>query len=57
MNSDFSLHRVGSIAVATTMWQHYAVIYIAVGLLLTFIVVFRRLKFDQKNIVWSDLLA
>ena len=42
--SDFSLPRVGSIAVVTTMWQHYAVIYIAVGLLLTFIVVFRRFE-------------
>ena len=31
------------------MWQHYAVIYIAVGLLLTFIVVFRRLKFSKLH--------
>jgi len=39
------VHRVGSIAVLTTMWQHYAVIYIGVGLLLTFIVVFRSTNY------------
>ena len=54
----FSLLRVGSIAVVTTMWQHYAVIYIAVGLLLTFIVVFRRLRFNKlaslkATLVWN----
>jgi len=39
------VHRVGSISVLTMMWHHYCLIYLGIGLLITFVVVFKSTNY------------